>query len=118
VTLSRLQAMSNLRKNRWHEGDSRPWSTLEWAGAMCGEAGEAANVAKKLLRIDLGLRGNEASERVVTDRAALVGRLANEIADTIIYASLLAAAEGIDLEQAIRDKFNAKSDEMGFPEHL
>ncbi len=26
------------------------WNPLEWAGALCGEAGEAANIAKKLRR--------------------------------------------------------------------
>src|SRR5882724_4498362 len=32
------------RVERWHSLAS--WSPLEWAGAMCGEAGEAANFAK------------------------------------------------------------------------
>jgi NTP pyrophosphatase (non-canonical NTP hydrolase) len=110
--------MHNLRRNRWHVSAARDWSTLEWAGALCGEAGEAANVAKKLLRIDLGLRGNEASEHAETERAALRDKLANEIGDVIHYAALLASAEGIDLTECVRRTFNDKSDAMGFPERL
>jgi hypothetical protein len=59
--LTHVQEMSVSRANRWHGGDFRQWSGLEWAGAMCGEAGEAANVAKKLRRVELEIDGNAAS---------------------------------------------------------
>lgn len=39
------------RCERWHPGfphDPGGWSGADWSNAMCGEAGEAANVVKKL----------------------------------------------------------------------
>lgn len=71
------------------------WSVLEWAGAMTGEAGETANVAKKIHR------DGPTPERTQD--------LADEIADTVIYLDLLAASQGIDLQEAIRNKFNQDS---------
>lgn len=118
VTLTRVQRINDERKQRWHEGAAREWSALEWAGAMCGEAGEAANVAKKILRIDLGTPGNEAAEHVITDRTALVEKLAGEIGGVVLYCALLASFAGIDFEQAIVETFNEKSVAMGFPERL
>ncbi len=118
ITLRHLQVTNDARRDRWHVEAARSWSTLEWAGAMCGEAGEAANVAKKLLRIDLGTRGNEAAEHVITGRDALRVKLADEIGGTILYAALLASAEGIDLESAVARCFTSKSTAMGFPEIL
>lgn len=75
------------------------WSVLEWAGAAAGECGEAANVAKKIRR------DGPSRERKLD--------LADEIADTIIYLDLLAASEGINLENAIINKFNKTSMKIG-----
>jgi NTP pyrophosphatase (non-canonical NTP hydrolase) len=72
------------------------WNILEWAAAASGEAGEMTNVAKKIRR------GDPNPER-------LHEQLGEEIADVIIYLDLLAASQGIDLEEAIRRKFNLGS---------
>lgn len=112
-----MQAINRDRANRWH-GDFRNWSGLEWAGAMNGEAGEAANVTKKLKRIEDNLEGNSYSDNVVTERDALVEKLGNECADTFLYLLLLAARYEIDLQAAVVRRFNEKSIEMGFPERL
>jgi len=80
------------------------WTILEWAGAMCGEAGEAANVAKKIRR-DGPFYGRE----LVQMRTAL----AHELADVVCYAVLVAERMGIDLQDAIREKFNEVSDRRG-----
>lgn len=77
------------------------WSPLEWAGAMAGEAGEAANIAKKMRRGDY--TGRE---------AAGIAALADEIADVVCYAVLLAARVDVDLASAIRKKFNKSSDKL------
>lgn len=113
-----VQAISVQRANRWHDGDFRQWSGLEWAGAMCGEAGEAANVAKKLRRVELSLEGNAASEHATTDLDVLKYKLGRECADVFLYLVLLAARYEIDLQSAIVRTFNAKSEEMGFPERI
>lgn len=73
------------------------WNPLEWAGAMCGESGEAANLCKKLKR----------GEQVATEK------IADELADVVAYADLLAASLGIDLGQAVAKKFNEISDRKG-----
>lgn len=76
------------------------WSILEWAGAMAGEAGEAANAAKKLRRGDPG-------------EAGLVRKLMDELADTVIYADLAAARVRKSLAGAVIRKFNQTSEEKG-----
>lgn len=115
MQLYHYQQVNWQRALQWHESASRPWSVLEWAGAMCGEAGEAANVAKKILRLDLGTVGNKAAD---LERPMLVQKLGNELADTIGYTALVASATGIDLEVFVKAIFNAKSEELGFPQRL
>lgn len=73
------------------------WSATDWMTAACGELGEAANLIKKRRR------GEDIATRDI----------AHEIADTVIYLDLLAARLGIDLESAIREKFNIVSERVG-----
>lgn len=120
LTISRIQSINAVRSDRWHDGDMRQWSALEWAGAMCGEAGEAANITKKMRRFDFALPGNAYSDHAIKDDAGSVLRdmLAHELADTFLYMTLLATRCEINLARAIRDRFNEKSEQMGFPERL
>lgn len=113
-TFREIQLANTLRAKRWHTTGLMEWSGLEWAGAMCGEAGEAANVAKKLRRIECGITGNKSEDT----HDALVRKLALELADTAIYMSLLASHYGIDLDATIVDAFNAKSEQLGLPERV
>ena len=85
------------------------WSLGDWACAFAGEAGEACNVVKKLRRLDIG----SGFRRDTEQETALLAALADEIADTVIYADLLAEAAGFDLGEAIRRKFNEVSDRVG-----
>jgi NTP pyrophosphatase (non-canonical NTP hydrolase) len=75
----------------------REWSPPEWLMCATGELGELAG-AMKLRR-----RGQHVPDEVI----------AHEIADVIIYLDLLAASLGIDLEEAVRRKFNIVSDRVG-----
>lgn len=79
------------------------WSPTDWGCAFVGEAGEAANKIKKLRRLD----GADVYEHESAKQ--LVGEIAEEIADTIIYADLLAERLGIDLGAAVVKKFNQVS---------
>ncbi|MCH8197438.1 MAG: MazG-like family protein [Proteobacteria bacterium] len=88
------------------------WSLSDWAVATAGELGEACNIIKKLNRAHDGLRGNTESE------GDLQAALAGELADTIIYLDLLAARAGIDLGDAVIDKFNLVSERLAFPRHV
>jgi NTP pyrophosphatase (non-canonical NTP hydrolase) len=85
------------------------WSLLEWCGAIAGEVGEACNKAKKLKRIDQNIKGNKAAD----NQTALTEDMAKEICDGIIYGFLTISAAGYDVEELIREVFNAKSDEIG-----
>jgi hypothetical protein len=85
------------------------WTELEWAGAMCGEAGEAANFAKKLSRAKLHVRGNKRGDTV----DALKLKIGKECADTIIYA-LPMSRIGLDADDIMRLTFNTKSDDIGW----
>lgn len=73
------------------------WSPTDWATAMAGECGEACNKIKKLRR----------GEQIPTSE------IADELADLVIYADLLAERLGVDLGQAVVTKFNRVSEFKG-----
>lgn len=84
----------------------RDWTLADWSNAMCGEAGEAANVVKKIRRGD-------------GDKERLLQALSDELADVIAYADLLAFRAGIDLDAAIQNKFNQLSSKLtGSPDKI
>ncbi len=87
MTLVELSNQCLDDSERWfgdsHCSKSIPHHTL----AMCGEAGEFANVVKKIERGSLKL--GDASTRLM---------LAEELADTFTYMLNIAALLGIDLE--------------------
>lgn len=112
LTFDELRQTNAARCGRWHGEGTEPWLGVDWSNAMGGEAGEAQNVVKKIRRIDTGTATQAASKEVLVDL------LADEIADTVIYADLLAAYYGIDLAAAIGRKFNEVSMREGFPERL
>lgn len=107
------------RAAKWHPGfpvEDGPdsWNLADWSNAMGGECGEAQNVAKKIRRIETG---HEFSSPGLTEDD-LDEMLGYELADTILYAVLVAAKRGIDLPAAIVEKFNLKSEEAGLPDRL
>lgn len=114
LTLQTIIQISKQRSARWMEDTE--WSPLEWCGAAAGELGEACNLAKKLKRIETGIAN--VSDRTITDAAEAKRKIVLELADTVLYAVLAAAAVDQDLEAAIVQVFNAKSIELGFPERL
>jgi len=89
------------------------WSIAEWTNAVAGEAGEACNLAKKLIRFRDGVAGNNKPED--RDQASLRRRIAEELADVVIYCDLAMAAVGFDLATVVREVFNRKSQEIGAP---
>jgi NTP pyrophosphatase (non-canonical NTP hydrolase) len=88
------------------------WSLSDWFTAAMGELGEAANVAKKLNRVRDGITGNTQGE------AELRAKLRAEVADAIIYLDLLAQSQGFDLGGAVRETFDRKSEQIGYPRRL
>lgn len=118
LTFERVQALNEQRCEQWHQNAKREWSLLEWCGAMCGEAGEAANVAKKMLRAELNMPGNAASDTVYHLETDAQDALGKELAGTVLYAFLAASHAGIDMAAALRKTFNDKSEALGFTERL
>jgi NTP pyrophosphatase (non-canonical NTP hydrolase) len=117
------------RKIRWHDPANEDWTGADWSNAMNGEAGEAANVVKKLRRCETGLwdaqhyPGDSTNSQLtsmdsITATEELRKKLAAELADTVIYADLLAHYYNIDLGHAVVTKFNKVSEAQGFPERL
>lgn len=79
--------------------DGSDWSHAEWLQAVVGELGEYANLRKKVSRGDLSIK--EARPL-----------LADELADVVIYLDILANQLGIDLGNAIMEKWNRTSEKI------
>lgn len=96
LTFKTLRAVNLARcEQAFHPLDS--WSATDWACAMGGECGEALNLIKKLRRGELITREE----------------IGKELADVVIYADLLATRLGINLGEAVIQKFNEVSDRVG-----
>lgn len=92
VTFGALR-QANLSRDLQIFGHLKSWSANDYMVAVAGELGEAAGLLKKRRR----------GENIPTDH------IAHELADVLIYLDLLAAKLGVDLEQAVIDKFNRVS---------
>lgn len=101
-TLADLRDANTKRQAEWCPDETQPDLSFR-AMELAGETGEACNVAKKIVRERKGWRGSRAT----------AADLATELADVVICADLAAMAEGIDLMQAVRDKFNATTTKVG-----
>ncbi len=105
-TLADLRRANEARQDEWCP-DQKPDLAFR-AMELAGEAGEACNVAKKLVRERSGWRGSRSTP----------AELGAELADLVICADLCAMAEGIDLMAAVRAKFNATSEKVGLATRL
>lgn len=112
LTFAELSVANSLRVPRFrnalgqlsHPQDSTPpWSIAEWTNAICGEAGEAANIAKKLRRGDF----------LTCELSGAHLTLGKELADVVIYTDITAQQIGLDLGELVRSKFNEVSDRIG-----
>jgi NTP pyrophosphatase (non-canonical NTP hydrolase) len=93
---------ANLRRDKEWSGGTK--LSLSFRGnELAGETGEACNILKKLDRERLGMLGSRATCEA----------LAEELADIIICVDLAAMDFDIDLETAIRRKFNLTSEKVG-----
>lgn len=98
-----LRNASLMRQTYW---DRDHKISLEYRGLeLGGEAGEAQNKLKKLVREALKLRGSRSS----------VAEVAEELADVIIVVDLIAGMLNIDLWPEVVSKFNKTSQENDLP---
>lgn len=106
LTFADLAEACRKRQLEWDpEGKlSLPFFALE----LAGEAGEAANLAKKLWREEVGIRGSRATKQ----------DFASELADVVISAMNNAEKANINLANVIVDKFNETSFKIGLQTFL
>ncbi|MBI1261281.1 MAG: nucleotide pyrophosphohydrolase [Rhizobiales bacterium] len=101
-----LRAANEARQKEWDKGAK---IDLSYRGnEMAGETGEACNIIKKLERERLGIVGSRAT----------LEQLAEELADVIICVDLIAMSVGINMEAAVRSKFNVTSEKVGLKTRL
>lgn len=101
ANIRRLPQFKNSKGEPAHsQPDGSDWSLAEWCNAVTGELGEAANLIKKVQRGDYTL--DEARQD-----------LADEFADIVTYLDILAMRAGVDLGEAVRNKFNLVSHRVG-----
>ena len=86
-----------------NKGNCHNWLITEWTNALAGEVGELCNIVKKTRR---GWDGDPNIEDLKQD-------IGYELADIIIYADIIVSKLGIDLGEAIREKFNIVSNKRG-----
>lgn len=109
-----LQKFSELSMQRNVEGfkcDERFPITFFTTG-LAGEVGELCNMIKKTDRVRLGSidGGTSYKAKDITKQ-----KLAEEIGGIFIYLDLIASLLCIDMETAIVETFNSKSEELNLP---
>lgn len=106
ANLARLPHFRNRHGELAHsDPDGRDWSPAQWLQAVIGELGEYANLRKKHERGDI-------------DHETFTAEAADELADVVIYLDILAHQLDIELDQAVRRKFNETSNRVGAPIYL
>lgn len=104
-----LKSLRDANAARQVEWDPSDKITLAFRGnELAGEVGEACNVIKKLERERLGIGGSRDTK----------DHLAEELADVVICADLIAMTAGIDLDRAVKQKFNSTSEKLGLKTRL
>ncbi len=98
-----LRRLPVFKNRRGGPGGHEHWVLGQWSNACLGELGEAANIIKKIERGDMTLEDARLD-------------LGKELADAVTYLDILAAKAGVDLGEAVREKFNEVSFRVGCPE--
>ena len=112
-----LQAFRQLNISRARNGfkcyDNQPLTY--WTTALAGEVGELCNMIKKMERVQ---RGGIDGGSSYTAKDINKEMLKEEIGGIAIYLDLLASLLDIDLQEAMVDTFNEKSEKYGFQERV
>lgn len=101
ANIKRLPLFKNSKGEPAHsKEDGSDWSPAQWLQAVTGELGEYANIRKKYERGDI-------------THDEFMKAASKELADVVTYIDILAFRLGIDLGQAVTDKFNEVSKRVG-----
>lgn len=106
IDLDTIRRANQARQREW-DGDTK-FSLLFFSNALAGEAGEVANVVKKMERHRMGLRGSVAG----------TNDLGFELADVLTYTDLTAFRADLDLGYMFVRKFNEVSARYGMQTHF
>ena len=103
LSFDKLREMNRKRQAMWPGAEKAdlPFRVIE----VCGEAGEMAEAAKKVIRAQRGIHGSTVD----------ISALSDEMADVVIALDLMAEELGISLGVAVMRKFNKTSDKYGLP---
>lgn len=136
LSFEQLRNANIARGAKWHPGfpeTDTGWNLADWANALGGESGELAEAVELLLlitRVSVStgnaqnnvkkVRREEENLSNVGDPKVekLVADIGEELADVITYCDLLATKLGIDLGDAVAQKFNKVSNKQGFNNFL
>lgn len=91
------------------------WSLLEWAGALLGEQGEFAEALLEWVAAGGRLANN--AKKIRRDGADKLKDMAKELADVVIYSTIIANKLGLDLGAEVARKFNEVSDRRDLINH-
>lgn len=113
-----LRAANEARQKEWDAGNQL---TLSYRGnEMGGEVGEALERAIDVILLSVAAgRAQNFIKKIERERMGIAGsratldQLADELADVVICVDLIAMAQGIDVDAAVRRKFNATSEKVG-----
>lgn len=106
IDLDTIRRANAARQREW-DGNA-DFSLLFFSNALAGEAGEVANVVKKMERHRMGLRGSIADPNA----------LGFELADVLTYTDLTALRADLDLGYVFVRKFNEVSAKYGMRTHF
>lgn len=87
------------------------WTNADWFMALVGEIGELGNLLKKVRRGDPDVTTRLGDD--IVPNAEMRQRIADELADCQTYLDLLAGVLNVNLEKALRRKFNEVSERVG-----
>lgn len=108
LTFKRLNEVNEKRALEWQNGEPTDHKWLEFAVIeLAGEAGEAADAVKKLLRYFKDMPGG-------VEPSSGIPAIADELADVVICADRVAQTLDIDLGSAVVSKFNRTSTKHEF----
>jgi len=111
ITFDELRRVSHERAEAI--GDTSLWSLSDWAVEFGGEAGELLDALKKLNRLRAGFDDKRNLTELQCKRA-----IAKEVGDVVISLQLFCNQLDIDVDVAVRDKFNETSEKLGLPHRL
>lgn len=101
ANLKRLPLFKNSKGKKAHsKKDGSDWTPAQWLQAVTGELGEYANLRKKFERGDISKKEFQKEAK-------------KELADIQIYLDILAYQLGVDLGEAVKEKFNEVSERIG-----